>query len=223
MLDMPVQDTEIQRLAALRHLQILDTEADAAFDNLTQVAASLFNVPMVLVSLVDEHRQWFKSRIGVLFPQLPRQGSFCSYAVQSNELFIIEDALLDPRFAHTPFVSGPPHIRFYAGMPIRSEDGFNVGTLCLIGTEPRQLSDIEQHHLILLARQAEQLLYLHYRTIQLALQTQQSTASNARYAAIIESAAAGIVRIDGRGRILQLNDSALRMLGYQAEEVLGKT
>ena len=107
-------------------------------------------------------------------------------------------------------------------MPIRSEDGFNVGTFCLIGTEPRQLSDIEQHHLILLARQAEQLLYLHYRTIQLALQTQQSTASNARYAAIIESAAAGIVRIDGRGRILQLNDSALRMLGYQPEEVLEK-
>lgn len=222
MLDMPLEDTEAQRLAALRNLQILDTEADPAFDNLTQVAASLFNVPMVLVSLVDEHRQWFKSRIGVLFPQLPRQGSFCSYAVQSNELFIIEDALLDPRFAHTPFVSGPPHIRFYAGMPIRSEDGFNVGTLCLIGTEPRQLSDIEQHHLILLARQAEQLLYLHYRTIQLALQTQQSTASNARYAAIIESAAAGIVRIDGRGRILQLNDSALRMLGYQPEEVLEK-
>ena len=222
MRDMPLEDTEAQRLAALRNLQILDTEADPAFDNLTQVAASLFNVPMVLVSLVDEHRQWFKSRIGVLFPQLPRQGSFCSYAVQSDKLFIVENALLDPRFAHTPFVSGSPHIRFYAGMPIRSEDGFNVGTFCLIGTEPRQLSDIEQHHLILLARQAEQLLYLHYRTIQLALQTQQSTASNARYAAIIESAAAGIVRIDGRGRILQLNDSALRMLGYQPEEVLEK-
>ncbi len=222
MLDMPLEDTEAQRLAALRNLQILDTEADPAFDNLTQVAASLFNVPMVLVSLVDEHRQWFKSRIGILAPQLPRQDSFCSYAVQSDKLFIVENALLDPRFAHTPFVSGSPHIRFYAGMPIRSEDGFNVGTFCLIGTEPRQLSDIEQHHLILLARQAEQLLYLHYRTIQLALQTQQSTASNARYAAIIESAAAGIVRIDGRGRILQLNDSALRMLGYQPEEVLEK-
>ncbi len=222
MRDMPLEDTEAQRLAALRNLQILDTEADPAFDNLTQVAASLFNVPMVLVSLVDEHRQWFKSRIGILAPQLPRQDSFCSYAVQSDKLFIVENALLDPRFAHTPFVSGSPHIRFYAGMPIRSEDGFNVGTFCLIGTEPRQLSDIEQHHLILLARQAEQLLYLHYRTIQLALQTQQSTASNARYAAIIESAAAGIVRIDGRGRILQLNDSALRMLGYQPEEVLEK-
>jgi len=222
MRDMPLEDTEAQRLAALRNLQILDTEADPAFDNLTQVAASLFNVPMVLVSLVDEHRQWFKSRIGILAPQLPRQDSFCSYAVQSDKLFIVENALLDPRFAHTPFVSGSPHIRFYAGMPIRSEDGFNVGTFCLIGTEPRQLSDIEQHHLILLARQAEQLLYLHYRTIQLALQTQQSTASNARYAAIIESAAAGIVRIDGRGRILQLNDSALRMLGYQPEEVLGQ-
>lgn len=222
MLDMPVQGTETQRLAALRHLQILDTEADAAFDNLTQVAASLFNVPMVLVSLVDERRQWFKSRVGVVFSQLPRQGSFCTYAIESNSLFVVENALLDERFVNSSLVQGPPHIRFYAGMPIRSEDGFNVGTLCLISDQPRQLSDADKHHLTLLARQAEQLLYLHSRTIQLALQTQQSTASNARYAAIIESAAAGIVRIDGRGRILQLNDSALRMLGYQAEEVLGK-
>ena len=78
MFDMPRQDTEAQRLAALRNLQILDTAADPAFDNLTQVAASLFNVPMVLVSLVDEQRQWFKSSVGVAFPQLPRQGSFCS-------------------------------------------------------------------------------------------------------------------------------------------------
>ena len=222
MLDMPLQNIEVQRLDALRHLQILDTDADPAFDNLTQVAASLFNVPMVLVSLVDEHRQWFKSRVGVVFTELPRQGSFCSYAIQSNELFVVEDARLDPRFSNTPFVTGPPHIRFYAGMPIRSENGFNVGTLCLIGIEPRQLNAADRHHLTLLAKQAEQLLYLHYRTLQLALQTQQSAATNARYAAIIDSAAAGIVHIDGFGRILQLNDFALRMLGYQRDEVLGR-
>lgn len=222
MLDMPLQNIEVQRLDALRHLQILDTDADPAFDNLTQVAASLFNVPMVLVSLVDEHRQWFKSRVGVVFTELPRQGSFCSYAIQSNELFVVEDARLDPRFSSTPFVTGPPHIRFYAGMPIRSENGFNVGTLCLIGVEPRQLNAADRHHLTLLAKQAEQLLYLHYRTLQLALQTQQSNATNARYAAIIDSAAAGIVHIDGYGRILQLNDFALRMLGYERDEVLGR-
>ena len=142
--------------------------------------------------------------------------------MQSSELFIVENALLDPRFASSSFVQGPPHIRFYAGMPIRSEDGFNVGTLCLIGCEPRQMSQADQHHLTLLARQTEQLLYLHSRTIQLAQKTQQSTASNARYAAIIENAAAGIVHIDGYGRILQLNDFALRMLGYERDEVLGQ-
>lgn len=222
MLDMPLQDTETQRLEALRNLQILDTEAGPAFDNLTQVAASLFNVPMVLVSLVDERRQWFKSRVGVIFSELPRQGSFCTYAIESDSLFVVEDALLDERFVNSPLVQGPPYIRFYAGMPIRSEDGFNVGTFCLIGQQPRLLNPAERHHLTLLARQAEQLLYLHYRTIQLAQQTQKSIAINARYAAIIESAAAGIVRIDGCGRILQLNDSALAMLGYTAEEVLGR-
>lgn len=222
MLEMPIAISEAQRLEALYHLQILDTAADPAFDNLTQVAASLFNVPMVLVSLADEHRQWFKSRVGIEVSELPRQGSLCSYAIQSHTLFIVEDAQLDPRFCASPLVTGEPYIRFYAGMPIRAENGANVGTLCLIDTQPRQLNAADQHHLILLARQVEQLLYLHYRTIQLALQTQQSNATNARYAAIIESAAAGIIRIDGCGRILQLNDSALRMLGYTRDEVLGR-
>ncbi len=222
MFDMSLQNTEAQRLEALRDLQILDTDADPAFDNLTQVAASLFDMPMVLVSLVDEHRQWFKSRVGVSANQLPRQGSFCTCAIEFNDLFIVEDALLDPCFSNSRFVIGKPHIRFYAGMPIRAENGANVGTLCLMDTQPRHLNEADQHLFILLARQAEQLLYLHSRTIQLALQTQQSAASNARYAAIIESAAAGIVRIDGYGHILQLNDSALRMLGYEREEVLGR-
>lgn len=222
MLDISRQDTEAQRLEALHKLHILDTDAAPSFDNLVQVAASLFDVPMVLVSLVDEHRQWFKSRVGIKATELPRQGSFCTYAIDGDALFIVEDAHLDQRFIDSPFVKGPPYIRFYAGMPIRSEDGFNVGTFCLIDSQPRQLSEADQRHLILLARQAEQLLYLHYRTIQLALQTQQSTENHARYAAIIENAAAGILRIDGYGHVLQLNDSALQMLGYAREEVLGR-
>lgn len=222
MLKASLQYTEVQRLKALHHLQILDTATDPAFDNLTQVAASLFNVPIVLVSLVDEQRQWFKSRIGVSVCELPRHDSFCGYAIQSDSIFIVEDTYLDPRFVDTSLVTGEPYIRFYAGVPIHAENGLNVGTLCLIDTQPRQLSEADQRHLILLARQAEQLLYLHSRTIQLAEQTQQSIATNARYAAIIESAAAGIVHIDGHGRILQLNDYALNMLGYRAEEVIGQ-
>lgn len=222
MLKASLQYTEMQRLKALQHLQILDTAADPAFDNLTQVAASLFDVPIVLVSLVDEQRQWFKSRIGVSVCELPRHDSFCGFAIQSDSIFIIEDTYLDSRFVDTSLVTGEPYIRFYAGVPIRAENGINVGTLCLIDTQPRQLTEADQRHLTLLARQAEQLLYLHSRTIQLAEQTQQSIATNARYAAIIESAAAGIVHIDGHGRILQLNDFALHMLGYRPEEVIGQ-
>ncbi len=222
MLETTPQHTEEQRLQALYRLQILDTESDLAFDNLAKVAASLFDVPVVLVSLVDKYRQWFKTRIGVSVHELPREGSFCTHAIQANDIFIIEDALLDERFVNSSLVTGEPYIRFYAGVPIRAEDGSNVGTLCLIDTQPRQLSDADQYHFTLLARQAEQLLYLHYRTVQLALKTAQSTATNARYAAIIESAAAGIVHIDGHGTILQLNDFTLRMLGYEREEVLGR-
>ena len=153
---MPLVNNEKLRLAALHNLKILDTGTDPAFDNLTKVAASLFNMPMVLVSLVDADRQWFKSRVGVHTLELPRQGSFCTCAIEADSTFIVEDALLDERFVNSPLVQGPPYIRFYAGVPIRSEDGYNVGTFCLIDSQPRQLSTAEQYHLTLLARQAEQ-------------------------------------------------------------------
>lgn len=221
MLNMLLAKTEAQRLEALHNLQILDTESDPAFDSLTQMAASLFDMPIVLVSLIDEHRQWFKSCVGLCESQTPREISFCTHAIKTSTLFIVEDAHLDERFAGNPLVTGPPYIRFYTGMPIQAEDGSNVGTLCLIDTKPRKLSETDLHHLTLLARQVEQLLSLHYRTLELARQTHQSTASTARYAAIIESAAAGIVRINGHGQVLQLNDSALQMLGYVREEVQG--
>lgn len=222
MLETPCSKVETQRLQALRRLQILDTPLDPAFDNLTQITANLFAVPMVWVSLLDECRQWFKSRVGFNGTELPREGSFCTRAIEHDGLLIVEDAHLDQHFMHSPLVQGPPYIRFYAGMPIRSEEGYNVGTLCLIDSQPRQFSATDQHRLTLLARQAEQLLYAHERTVQLALKTQQSNEAKARYAAIIDGAAAGILRIDGRGRVLHLNDSALRMLGYQREEVLGR-
>lgn len=213
---------ECERLEALWRLNILDTPTDPAFENLTQIAASLFNVPIVLVSLVDEHRQWFKSHLGIAESELPRKESFCGHAILAQSLFIVEDTLLDSRFATNPLVTGAPHIRFYAGAPIQTEEGLNLGTLCLIDRHARKLNTTEQHQLALLAKQVEQLIYPHHRTLQLAKQTKKSTTNNARYKAIINGAAAGIIRIDGYGTMLQVNNSVLNMLGYERDELLQK-
>lgn len=216
-----IPNKEQQRLQALWDLEILDTPTDPTFDNLTKIAQSLFDVSIVLVSLVDQNRQWFKSHLGVDVCELSLEGAFCPHAIQANELFVIEDALLDARFKNSALVTGEPYIRFYAGAPLHTECGLAIGTLCIIDTKPRQLNAVDQQRLLLLARQVEQLIYLHFRTKELAKKTKQSATTNARYAAIIEGAAAGIVRINGYGTILQMNNSALSMIGYQRDELIG--
>ncbi|KDE39016.1 diguanylate cyclase/phosphodiesterase (GGDEF & EAL domains) with PAS/PAC sensor(s) [Nitrincola lacisaponensis] len=136
-------DNEAARHAALQKLRLLDTEAEERFDRLTRLAKHLFSVPIALVSLVDENRQWFKSRQGLDACETGRDISFCGHTIINNAIFEIIDASLDPRFADNPLVSGPPHIRFYAGAPLTTLDGYRIGTLCLIDTKPRQLTAIE--------------------------------------------------------------------------------
>lgn len=132
--------SEAFRLAALAALDVLDTPAELRFDRLTRLAALTFSVPIALVSLVDEDRQWFKSRCGLDVEQTPRSVAFCSHAVALREMLVVEDATQDPRFADNPLVMGEPHVRFYAGQPVFSE-GQAVGTLCIIDRQPRAFSD----------------------------------------------------------------------------------
>jgi hypothetical protein len=127
------------RLKALRKLQLLDTEADARFDRLLASAQNYFEVPIAAISLIDAHRQWFKSKIGLEATETPRSMAFCSYAIEQDGVFVVEDASIDSRFAHNPLVTGPPNIRFYAGAPLRTSDGHNIGTLCVIDGHPRTL------------------------------------------------------------------------------------
>jgi len=137
--DIP-QDEET-RLNTLRSLNILDTPAEERFDRLTRIAKRIFGVPIVLVSLVDENRQWFKSRVGLSVSETPRDISFCGHAILSNEIFIIPDATKDGRFADNPLVVNGPHIRFYAGCPLLSPNGSKLGTLCIMDRKPRSLSE----------------------------------------------------------------------------------
>jgi GGDEF domain-containing protein len=133
----PVPLNEVERLAALRQLCLLDTPPDAVFDQLTALAARTFGVPMALVSLVDARRQWFKSRVGLDVLETPREHAFCAHAINHVDVFVVLDAQHDERFSDNPLVSGFPHIRFYAGAPLVMRDGTCPGTLCIIGTEPR--------------------------------------------------------------------------------------
>ena len=146
---------EARRLAALHALGTLDTPADETFDRLTALAAELFDTPMALVSLIDEERQWFKSHHGLEASSTPREWAFCAHAIglEKNAFMVVEDAQLDPRFATNPLVTGHPDIRFYAGAVLTTRDGENIGTLCVIDTQPRaRPSDVELARHGMLAR-----------------------------------------------------------------------
>jgi len=132
---------EKERITALHRLEVLDTPGEERFDRFTRLAAASFGVPIALVSLVDTDRQWFKSCVGIDSPGTPRSMAFCSHAVALDDLLVVPDARLDERFAANPLVTGAPHIRFYAGQPVRSLDGQPLGTLCIIDTRPRMLDD----------------------------------------------------------------------------------
>lgn len=129
---------EASRLSELRSLNVLDTIAEERFDRLTRMAKRLFGVDIALVSLVDENRQWFKSCVGMDVCETPRDISFCGHAILGDGPFVIPNALQDDRFCDNPLVTGKPHIRFYAGCPLRGPGGRKLGTLCIIDSKPRE-------------------------------------------------------------------------------------
>jgi len=139
----PAFDEE-RRQRALDALKILDTPPDERIDRVTRLAQEIFDVPMVVVSLIDRDRQWRKSVIGLDGRTAPREDSFCDYTVRRDALVVVEDASTAPEFEASPFVAGDPHLRFYAGQPLRAPGGEPIGTLCLAGTAPRAFDDDER-------------------------------------------------------------------------------
>jgi len=140
----PIPDDEADRLQALQQLLLLDTPSDERYDRVVRFAAEQLDMPVALVSLIDGRRQWFKARLGMEAPETPRDISFCGHAIMAPELFVVEDASRDPRFADNPLVTGDLHLRFYAGAPISTPGGHRIGTLCVIDSVPRQLGPVER-------------------------------------------------------------------------------
>lgn len=146
---------EQARLKELRSLDLLDTSSEERFDRLTRIASRLFDVPIALVTLVDEDRQWFKSSVGLDAPETSREISFCGHVILDNRVMVVENTDDDARFCDNPLTQEAPHIRFYAGCPLRSLDGYNLGTLCLIDRMPRKFTESDVELLQDLAAMAE--------------------------------------------------------------------
>ncbi len=143
---------EEARVIALDKYAILDTDPEQFFDDLTLLAAYVCNTPIALISLVDEDRQWFKSRVGLDASETSRDIAFCSTAILQTDVFVIPDALADERFRDNPLVVSEPHIRFYAGAPLINEDGYALGTLCVVDRAPRELAPEQKEALKALSR-----------------------------------------------------------------------
>jgi GAF domain-containing protein len=173
----PFPKDEKQRLKVLWQYEVLDTVPEEVFDDLTELAARICEAPIALISLVDEKRQWFKSKVGITVSETSRDVSFCAYAITQADLFVVPDATRDPRFADNPLVTSDPKIRFYAGAPLVTPDGHALGTLCIIDTMPRDLRLDQKQALRILARHVVSQLELRRRSRELVDAREQSKTS----------------------------------------------
>jgi two-component system NtrC family sensor kinase len=137
----PPPKNEAARLEALRQYEILDTESEEVFDDITRLAAYICQTPIAVISLIDKDRQWFKARVGLSLTETSRDCAFCAHAILQGAPMVVPDALADQRFANNALVTAEPYIRLYAGAPLITTEGFRLGTLCVIDRVPRRLSD----------------------------------------------------------------------------------
>ena len=215
-------DEEQLRLAALRGYALLDTPPEAAFDRLAALAARIFDVPLALVSLIDQERQWFKACQGpagadLTLSETPRDVAFCAHTILAADVLVAEDARLDSRFADNPFVLGEPHLRFYAGAPLLTAEGQAVGSLCLIDFQPREFSSAQREALRDLAASVVSEMELRSASAQLA-------ESGQVYQKVFAGSPLPMWVFDVETlRFLDVNETAIAHYGYSRDEFLGMT
>ncbi len=215
---------EGERLAALREFNVLDTPPEAEYDDLTRLAAMFCGTPIALVSLTDDTRQWFKSRHGVGAVEIPRAGSLCSHAVAGDDLFVVPDAAADGRFKDNLIVVGEPHVRFYAGVPLTTPEGHNLGTLCVIDRVPRTLTTDQQVALRVLGRQVVAQLVLRRQVEVLTGVEADLRAERERFRAFMDNSPAAAFLKDEDGRMLYFNDLIRRRFEIKDDaDWIGKT
>jgi two-component system sensor histidine kinase/response regulator len=220
---------ESARLAVLRRYDVLDTLPEAAFDDLTKLAANICDTPVALVTFVDERRLWFKSRIGVPLTEVPRDALPCAQAILGDDLFVVEDTHREAGLKSSPLVTGEPHLRFYAGMPLCTSDGFKIGTLSVADTRKRRLSQQQCEALRILAHGVMVQCELRHHLVELerSLFEQRRTQDALKntemfYQALVESLPQFILRKDTQGRFTFANQKFCASLGKTLDEVLGK-
>ena len=211
---------EDERQAELESFEVLDTEAEVTYDNLTQILAEYLDVPISLVSFVDKERQWFKSNYGLAATETSRDISFCGHVVETGRMLLVSDAQKDPRFADNPLVLGDPSIRFYAGCPLVSPSGHVLGTLCAIDKKPRELTEKQRRVLELIANQVELNLELRRRTreatvykVRIEETTQLLSGMTAAQVKFIDGAKPSDVFEDLLGQLLRLTKSEYGFIG----------
>ena len=212
----PLCGNEDVRLRTLNDTGILDTPPDPAFDRLTRLAATIFNVPIAYVSFVDRSRQWLKSNHGFSVTETPRNGSFCAHTILDEQVTVVLDARLDPRFSTSPLVCGPPHVRFYAGAPLTTSDGLNLGSFCIVDTEPRSEFTCAQAEVLrTLADLAREATEAHQRTLAL-----QETAAEARgrYALVSRATLDGVWDWDIKTNTVYYSPRWQYLMGYPEGE-----